>query len=1180
VKVDFRCLGASLGRVRILAAGLALFAAGCGALGWSSRSHGNVAGNVSAISLGARTPYNSTASRGTGSAASAAKSQARSLFAGLPLMFEPNEGQGNLDPADPRAKFIARGSGYSLFLGSEGAILNVSRREPVKQKGVASVSRVDSLGMRLAGANPNAKVTAADLLPGKSNYFLGNDPAKWRRGIPQFARVRYENVYPGINLVFYGNQGHLEYDFQVAPGADPKQAELEFDGAKRIELIDGALVIKVQGGKTQGGRGQGGRITLQAPQVYQEIAGHRQPVEGRFVLRGAGRVGFAIGNYDRSRELVIDPILTFSTYFGGVNNELNNSVAVDEAFNVYLAGSTNSPNLVPPTMSVVQNMLKGPQNVYIAKITPPQGSNIAVLDYVTYLGGNGIDTPVGIGVDGAFDPYVAGTTTSSNFPPSTTNPYQSSPKSPGTHVFVTRLNSSASDLIYSSYLSGSGTDMASGMTIDGQGFLYVTGTTTSTNPQDYAPGVQWPVISEPNGQPFQLTPKAPAGIAQFFVTKVNTLSAGSASIAYSTYFGGGSWNNTSGSTQPVANGGGIAVDTIGNIYFTGTTNFLFVGMTGTQLTDFPILNAYQPCLDQPAPPVIVNPPSCSGTSSDTLPDAFLAKLSPNPLVAGSAQLGWSTYLGGTGSDSGTGIAVDTGAANVYVTGTTDSTDIAENQLTSTTTAAFQRCLDQPVNPPTGTACTPPSSPPYDAFVAKFPNLTATTPNTSNLQLVYFSYLGGSDNEAGLGIAVDLAAGAVLTGWTQSPDFPIFPALANGGDGIQNALTGSEDAFVARLNTAASIQNTSGSWATYFGGSTTNTGAASLTEGTSVTLDINQNVYFAGDTNSIDLQVLKPLQGYPGTAPNASSAFVAELGAASTLSVTGLLTLANNQQYISAGNPATFTYTITNSGPDPAYNISVVDTLDESSTLVPVTFSSATATSGECGGGSNSSGVSCSIPSLQSGSTATVTIVLIPNSPGTSHSFTGGTLQVSSPSNITPATTTVPGNVSDYTMKVTPNNQSVTAGNTASYQVVLAPSPIYSSAISLGCSGVPAAATCNFTSPSVTPGGSPSSSTLNVTTTVRPITVSSNAKRRWFYALWLALPGLAILGFGSQDRRKRRMAGILFLCTISSLLVLLPACSHSVVQPPVSGTPAGTYTLNVTATSGTDSKTYPVQLTVN
>ncbi len=299
-----------------------------------------------------------------------AKSGARSLFAGLPLIFEPNQGQGNLDPADPRAKFVTHGSGYSLFLGPEGVILSLGSLERQKSeeswrdsaKQATSLARVESVQMKLAGANPHATLTGTSLLPGKSNYFLGNDPTKWRQGVPQFARVRYADVYPGIDLLFYGNQGRLEYDFQVAPGSDPRQAELEFKGARQLQLKDGALVVQ----------GESGSVRLEAPRVYQEIAGKQQAVEGNFVLRGANRVGFAIGSYDHSRELVIDPILTFSTYFGGSGDEHSTSIAVDGSSNVYLAGSTTSPNL-PAVTGILQTTLNGAQNVYIAKITPPLG---------------------------------------------------------------------------------------------------------------------------------------------------------------------------------------------------------------------------------------------------------------------------------------------------------------------------------------------------------------------------------------------------------------------------------------------------------------------------------------------------------------------------------------------------------------------------------------------------------------------------------------------------------------------------------------------------------------------------------------------------------------------------------------------------------------------------------------
>jgi hypothetical protein len=854
VNVNHRWLGTSVVRVRILAAGLVLLGAGCAVLGWGSRSRQSTAhaaaqpsgiGIPGLLEQSALAPLLEASAQSSLSDAKAEmQSRARSLFAGLPLIFEPNQGQGNLDAADARAKFVTRGPNYSLFLGSEGAILSLASQQRSKDAGKHEVSqtRVDSLQMRLAGANRNADITGADRLPGKSNYFLGNDPAKWRTGVPQFARVRYENVYPGINLVFYGNQGCLEYDFQVAPGSDPGQAELEFNGAKKLELRDGALVVRIQG--------EGGSVQLAAPRVYQEIAGRQEPVEGSFVLRGANRAGFAIGSYDRTRELVIDPVLTFSTYFGGSGDERSTSVAVDGSFNIYLAGSTRSPNL--PAVGVYQTALAAgaTQNVYVAKIAPPLGSTAASLDYVTYLGGDGIDYPVGISVDGRGDPFVAGTTSSTNFPVTKTNAYQASPESTGTHAFVTELLFDASAPLYSSYLSGNGTDIASGMTIDASGYIYVTGTTTSSDVP--STGDQFPASTLPQGLAFQSFPRASL---QFFVTKVNTNASGRGSIAYSTYFGGGTFGPP-GATLPIALGGGIAVDTTGNVYFTGTTNFIYAGCSGCSTTDFPILNAYQPCLDQSPPSTITNPPTCSTTTATNEPDAFVAKLNLNPNASQGQQLVWSTYLGGTGADAGNGIALDTGAANVYVVGTTNSTDIGRSASGLITTAAYQPCLDQP-----GVAaglCTPPANPANDAFVARLSNPTPTIGTTvTNVALNYFSYLGGGGNEAGLAIVVDSSAGAVVTGWTQSTlpiPFPVSPA----SNPIQSALTGFQDAFMARLNTNAVVgQTATASWANYFGGDKSD-GPTVFTEGTGVALDVNQNAYFAGDTNSLTLQVQKPL----------------------------------------------------------------------------------------------------------------------------------------------------------------------------------------------------------------------------------------------------------------------------------------------------------------------------------
>jgi len=1190
VNLDSRgSVGCGLG-FRIVAAASALLLAGCVILGLASRSlpPAAAAGQISS------SPALASSLPAPLSLASA-QAHARSLLAGLPLIFEPNQGQSNLDPADPRARFVARGSGYSLWLGSEGATLRLASQVPADEHpsnhSASKFPRVESLQMRFAGANPKPAITGANLLPGKSNYLLGNDPAKWRTGVPQFARVRYDELYPGINLVFYGNQGHLEYDFQVAPGADPSQAELAFDGAEQLELKDGALIIHCADG-----RNQGRSVRLEAPRVYQRIAGREQPVEGRFELRGNNRAGFAVGNYDRSRELIIDPVLAFSTYFGGPDDERNTSVAVDTAGRIYLAGSTDSPGLA--TAGTFQQALTATlpnTNVYIAQITPPFGTTPATLNYVTYLGGTGSDYPVGIGVDAAQNVYVAGTTTSTDFPVTQTA-YQRQAENPGfQHVFVSRLPAGAASLFYSSYLSGDGIDIASGMTTDAQQNLYVTGTTTSVEAL-LTTSDQFPATQTPEPLPFQNISRGGANVPQFFVTKVYTASQGIGSIAYSTYFGGGNF------VPPlVIAGGGIAVDTNGNIYFTGTTNFTYSGTSPT--TDFPILNAYQPCLDQPPPTTIIGTPICTSTSSTSNPDAFAAKLNPN--LPQGEQLQWSTYLGGTQVDFGNGIAVDTGATNVFVVGTTNSPDfVAAGTLTLF--ASYQKCLNN-LFTGTGTAitCNEPASPPYpnDAFVARLTNPTSTSTTTTNVSLTYFSYLGGQNNEEGLAITVNSVDSAFITGWTQSPtaqtpaaptapsgSFPVFPFPSS----IQSQLNGFQDAFIASLNTAASTttgQNTVASWTTYYGGSTpgAGTGTQALGQGTSIALDANQNIYVAGDTNATDLALVKQLGATTGENSGnyngGEDAFVAQVGTAASLSITGVLTLGTNQTFISAGNEATFTYTLTNNGPDLANSITVTDNLGTAYTGWPVGLVTASAPPGTCSGGSTSTTVICNIPSLQAGSTATITIVLTPqaNSSGNQVQFNGGFVEASAANSVNTATVSVPAQMSDFTMTVSPANIALAAaGDTATYQVQLIPHPVYGNGISLSVTGLPTTGptTASFTTPTVTlQGTSGATSTMIILTTARPITTpTSSLWTRPFYAIFLAVPGLALLGM-SGSRQRKRVAGVMLLGLVFALILLQPACSHSTTPPPPTGTPSGTYTLTVTGISGSDSKSATVVLYV-
>ncbi len=1184
MSVERRWWATSVVQIRVLTAGLVLLAAGCSLFWFGSRQRQIVAGSANAGLPGQGRTEPSILPKSVASKPLSTEdlsSKAPSLLAGLPLYFEPNQGQGSLDPSDTRAKFISRGAGYSLFLGSNGAILSLVSREP-KKKGSSgssntSTPNVEFLQMQLVGANPQASLSATNLLPGKSSYFIGNDPSKWRTGVPHFARVRYESIYPGINLVFYGSEGHLEYDFQLAPGSDPRQAELEFDGARKLEVKDGALIIHARHGS----------VALQAPRVYQEIAGRQQPIDASFVLHSNNRAGFAVASYDRSRELIIDPVLNFSTYFGGTGDEHNNFVAVDGNLNIYLAGSTTSASLPGISSSSLQQTLKGAQNVYIAKITPPLGSIAATLDDVTYLGGTGTDSPVGIQVDGGDNPYLAGTTSSTDFPTTATNAYQSTiyTGSTGTtHVFVTRIKSDFTALQYSSYLSGNGTDTASGMAIDALGNLYVTGTTTSNNVASNA--VQFPASTVPNVVAFQQFSFA---AIQFFVTKVNTNNTRFTSIPYSTYFGGA--NFTQGALPPAV-GGGITVDTNQNVYFTGTTNFTYSG-TAIGAGDFPIQNAYQPCLNSPPAAAILPPQSCSSTTDPTVPDAFAAKLSTTT-VSPPQQLVWSTYIGGTGTDSGVGIGVDpSGAANVYVVGTTNSQDFVNTAFISTF-ASFQRCLNNlPPTPSNGVVtCTSQTGPPNDAFVARLSNPAITQGSTTTVALNYFSYLGGSGEEAGNAITVDSNSGAVITGSTTSPFTAIttpgtFPLTPNPSS-IQSQLTEAQAAFIARLNTVAvSGQTTTASWATYFGGNCNLQAVPPCTppdpfvsSGTGIALDVNQDTYVSGETNSQYLLVAKPLaQGT--TLSGGYDAFVAQLVPAVSISISGVLGLGTNQSLIAAGNPATFTYTITNSGPDLASNITIL--ADMNATGVPLTNITGSISTGTCGAGSTGTGISCGPISLQAGSTATLTITATPTSVNAQNSvsFNGGTILALAPGNIVLAQTSVSAAMSDFRMSAAPLNQTVPeAGATAQYTVSLTPQPLFGSPITLSCTGTPGGSSCVFSpGSSVTlQSSSGSTVTMDIPTTARPVTPTASLFKRQFYAFWLAIPGVAILGIGS-DRRRRKIVGISMLCMIFALLLFLPACNHSTTQTPSSGTPAGTYVITVTASSGTNSKSQTVTLTV-
>lgn len=612
--------------------------------------------------------------------------------------------------------------------------------------------------MTLVGAQETAAAKSAEELPGKVNYFSGSDPSEWRTDVPTYARVSYDQVYPGVDIVYYGNQRQLEYDFIVAPGSDPRVIKLQFDGADKV-LLDATGDLLLSLGESV--------VRQPKPLVYQEVSGERRAIEGGYTVDKNRAVGLAIGEYDRSLPLVIDPVLVYSTYLGGTDGEQALEIAIDPAGNAYVTGFTHSTNF--PTANAFQAANGGFQDAFVTKINAAGTAFI----YSTYLGGSSGEQARGIAVDSSGNAYVTGFTGSTNFP--IANAIQSTLDVGGQDAFVTKLNATGSALVYSTFLGGVGpfnsAEFGEDIAVDSAGNAYVTGSTFSNN---------FPVVNA-----VQATF---GGFTDAYVTKINA--AGTA-LVFSTYLGG--------SESEI--GEGINVDSAGNVYITGDT----------RSTNFPTANAVQAASggDQDAFVTKLNAagsafvystylggsaqddgeaiaPDSSGntyltgnTFSTNFPvanalqpvhgggviqDAFVTKIN----ATGSALV-YSTYLGGTGGEIGFGIAVDA-AGNAYIAGGTGS-------FTSFPTANAIQCT---------------SGGAQDVFVTKL--------NSSGSAFIFSTYLGGSGSENGRGIAIDSSGGMYVGGFTRSSDFPTVNPIqsAFGGDAVFG------DAFVTKLSDTSTL----------------------------------------------------------------------------------------------------------------------------------------------------------------------------------------------------------------------------------------------------------------------------------------------------------------------------------------------------------------------------------------
>jgi uncharacterized protein (TIGR03437 family) len=652
-------------------------------------------------------------------------------YGNIPLFFEPNVGQ-----AGPEVKFLARAPGGNLFFTEEGLVL--------AQK--ASVVRAMFLG-----GSGKPRIEGAGLLKGKSNYLIGAEPEKWHTGIPQYGQVLYGAVYPGVDVLFYGDGQTLEYDLVVWPGAEIERITIAFEGidSGRIEG-NGDLVLETQSRE----------LRQKRPVIYQEVDGVRRQVAGKYVLKGKGCVGFETANYERARPLVIDPVLVYSTYLGETTSTYVPSLAVDADGHAYVAGSTRAGNFptTPGSFQPAYNDTSCYSSMTPSRYIPCSDAFVSKLDadgtglvFSTYLGGDRDDFATGIAVDLSGNVYVTGITSSSDFP---TTP---GAVSGDAHRFIAKLDPTGTVLLYSTTGAGGGKialdpagniylatgselftgggavkkldaagsrviysfdfpGTASAITVDGAGGAYAAGNTT--NPS-------FPVT---HGA-FQTAPAGgPTANGDAFAMKLNP----SGGLIYSTFLGG--------SGEDYANA--IAVDASGSAFVAG----------GTTSSDFPVT------------------PGAAQSSFHSFPylyfpypDAFVAKLDPM-----GAKLVYSTYIGGGEQDVANAIAVDA-TGNAYIAGLSRSGDFP------TTRGAFQPCLRY-----LGEVTA-------DAFVTKV--------NSDGMRFTYSTLVGGTNQDTATDIGIDAAGNAYIAGVTQSDDFP----TVDGAFQRANPHPTYPAAFVAKVN---------------------------------------------------------------------------------------------------------------------------------------------------------------------------------------------------------------------------------------------------------------------------------------------------------------------------------------------------------------------------------------------